>query len=99
MAKKVTSSNLSYLGFLQQSPTEQLQEELQYRVQEVKSSWEVNISKTRASLARAEQNLNNAYRSADLLAIINCTDQIESYTRGLDVAVKAFTQLFPVEAV
>lgn len=97
MAKKVTPTNLSYLGFLQQSPTEQLQEELQYRVQEVKSSWEVNISKTRASLARAEQNLNNAYRNADLQAIISYTDQIESYTRGLDVALKAFAQLFPIE--
>jgi hypothetical protein len=72
---------------------------LSYRVQEVKSSWEVNISKTRASLARAEQNLNNAYRNADLQAIINYTDQIEGYTRALDIAIKAFTQLFPVETV
>jgi len=98
-AKKVTQSNLSYLGFLQQSPTDQLQEELSYRVQEVKSSWEVSISKTRASLARAEQNLNNAMRNADLQAIISYTDQIEGFVRALDIALKAFAQLFPVETV
>ena len=95
MAKK--STTLSYLGYLQQSPSDQLQEELQFRAQEAKSSWEVSVAKTRAALAREEQNLQAAYRRADLEAIVTHTNMIEAHTRGLDIALKAFVQLFPVE--
>ena len=98
---KVTSTtqNLTYLGYLQQSPQDRLQEELQSQVQEVKSSWEVNISKTKASLARAKKNLQDSYRTASIDGIIGATEQVEGFTRGLEIMEAAFAQLFPAETV
>ena len=99
-AKKVAqAATHSYLGYLQQSPQDRLQEELQSQVQEVKSLWEVNISKTRASLARAKKNLQDSYRTASITGIIEATEQVEGYTRGLQIMEEAFAVLFPVETV
>lgn len=72
-------------------------EEQSYRVQEKKSNWEVSIARTRAELARAEQNLNVAMRSADLNAIISASNNIAALKSGLEVATAAFEQLFPAE--
>lgn len=70
-----------------------------FRVQEVKSSWEVSIAGAKADVARATKNLQTAYRNANLKQIIEWTDQLEGLTRGLEIAVEAFAKLFPVETV
>lgn len=66
-----------------------------YHVQEKKSHWEVSIAKTKSSLARANQNLRNAYRSADLEGIVAHTNTVENLTAGLKTAEEAFAVLFP----
>ena len=97
-ASTATATALSYLQSLQQSPADQLQEELLARVQEVKSNWEVSIAKTRASIARAKQALAQGYRTANLQEIVDQTNNVAALESGLAVAEKAFAVLFPAEA-
>lgn len=88
---------ISFLESLRKSPQEKLQEELLFAVQEVKSHWEVSISKTKASIARAERNLADAYAKADLQSIVDCTNEVRSLKEGLAIALEAFPILFPAE--
>ena len=71
--------------------------EQSYKVQEKKSNWEVSIARTKAELARAEQGLTVAMRTADLNAIISASNSIAALKSGLEVATAAFAQLFPAE--
>lgn len=68
-----------------------------YVVQERKSHWEISIAKTKSKLARAKQDLNNAYRNADLQGIIDNTNIVDNLQDGLEIAEAAFVVLFPVE--
>ena len=100
MAKStVTQKVLSFLQSLQQSPQQQLEEELQYVVQEKKSHWEVSIAKSKSELARAKQNLNAAYRNADMTGIVSYSNQVANIEAGLEIIQGAFVLLFPVETV
>ena len=85
----------SFLESLQQSPTEQLQEEFLFVVQEKKSEWEISIAKTKAELARAEKNLADSYAQADLQGIIRYTSLVNNYKEGLSIIQDAFPILFP----
>lgn len=96
--QQVTVQNLSYAQYKAQSQSDLLLEELNYEVQAKKSEWEVSIARTKASLAQANRNLNNALRSADLNAIISAENSVASLASGLEVAEKYFAQLFPQEA-
>jgi hypothetical protein len=49
-------------------------------------------------LARAKQDLNNAYRSANLEQIIAYKNIVDNLQLGLDTAQEAFAVLFPAEA-
>jgi hypothetical protein len=91
------AQNYSYAQYLLQSPSERLEEEVQYCVQQKKSEWEVSISKTRADLAKAKRNLNNALANANLQGVIDYTNTVRGLESGLEVATAAFSQLFPVE--
>ena len=73
----------SFLESLQQSPTDQLQEEFLFVVQAKKSEWEISIAKTKADLARAEKNLAGSYAQADLQGIIRYTSAVNNYKEGL----------------
>lgn len=97
--KTVAVTVSSYLQYLQQSPSDRLSEELSYAVTEKRANWEVSISRTKASLARANKSLQESYRNADLQQIIDCTNTVKSYTEALEIAEAAFAILFPVEAV
>lgn len=55
----------------------------------------MDIAKTKASLARAKQQLQLAYRSADLQEITKRVQEVDGFTKGLEIAEQAFAQLFP----
>lgn len=67
------------------------------QVQTRKSQWEIDIATTKASIARANQRLTQAVRSANLQDIINAKNELAGYESGLEVAMEYFAQLFPVE--
>lgn len=98
-APQTSAQNLSYAQYLQRTPQDRLQSELQYAIQEKKSSCEVNISKTRASLERANYNLQQAMASANMETIVEYTRQVRGYSEGLAILEQAFAQLFPIEVV
>jgi hypothetical protein len=95
--QQTSPQNLSYAQYLQRTPQDRLQSELQYAIQEKKSSWEVNISKTRASLERSNYNLQQAMASADMTRIVEYTREVRGYSEGLAILEQAFAQLFPIE--
>lgn len=70
---------------------------MQYAIQEKKSEWEVNISKTRASLDRAKYNLSMAKRNADMNQIIAYTKDVRGFQQGLEILEEVFAELFPAE--
>lgn len=93
-----TSKPLSLLEFFQQSYTDRLAEEQLAEVQQIQSNWDVSISKTKASIARAKRNLSDALRTGNLDLIIDAKNQLSAYESGLAVALEYYPQLFPTVA-
>ena len=88
---------LSYAQRLAQSPQEKLTEEKQFQVQESKSGFEVDMSKTRMKLAQAKRDLENA-RGAERLdasEIVRLRGVVANYERGIEVLEEEFAGLFP----
>jgi len=96
MSTPVKTKVLKYVDLISKSAKDLEKEELELRVQESKSSLEIDIATTNRDLAQARKHLVQAQCASPYILQneINALEQVESLERGLDLAKKILSDRF-----
>ena len=78
------------------SSEEMTQKEIEYKVESAKLQLQSDILATKQSKAKAEAELEAAKHTypLDTQTIIDCQDEVEAYTKGLEKLEALMTELF-----